>query len=211
MDGAMSVAIAPSGKIIVAGVTGNDFALACYNPDGYLDASFGSLGNGKVITDFTAPFSRNGAYGSAYSVAITPNGNIIVVGKTDDYDSDYALACYTQLGVLNTSFGLNGKVTSNATSVKIIYNGVEIDYPNSSEYAFSVSIDKKSGNIIVAGTTFQTNVVNPHFNFVLACYYGDNNAVPISNICFPANTQITTNQGTIAIQNLDPNHSQQKN
>ena len=28
--------------------------------------------------------------------------------------------------------------------------------------------------------------------------------IPISNVCFPANTPITTNQGIIAIQNLDP-------
>src|SRR5438093_9711753 len=52
---ARAVAIQVDGKIVVAGVavvSGNShFALARYNTDGTLDASFGA--GGKVTTDFT--------------------------------------------------------------------------------------------------------------------------------------------------------------
>jgi uncharacterized delta-60 repeat protein len=45
---ARDVAIEPDGKILVAGSTGGDFALARYNRDGTLDASFGT--DGLVMT-----------------------------------------------------------------------------------------------------------------------------------------------------------------
>jgi uncharacterized delta-60 repeat protein len=96
-------------KIIAAGYTydsvvgNNDFALARYTADGKLDSSFG--GNGKITTDF------NG--GEDYANAIVLQGDkIIVAGYTGDYYSDFTLARYTADGTLDSSFGENGKVTS---------------------------------------------------------------------------------------------------
>ena len=61
-DRATGVAVDGNGRIVVSGVSqfdgnGNNteedhFALARYNPDGSLDATFGPLGNGTVTTDF---------------------------------------------------------------------------------------------------------------------------------------------------------------
>src|ERR1051325_5815635 len=64
-DAANAVVIQADGKIVVTGSKGTainqDFALARYNPDGSLDASFGNAG--KVTTDFF------GASDQAWTVA----------------------------------------------------------------------------------------------------------------------------------------------
>jgi uncharacterized delta-60 repeat protein len=205
-DEALSVAIKPDGKIIVAGLTyvnGFNFALAGYLSNGSLDASFGL--NGKVITDF------GGTVDVAISVAINPNGKIIVAGYTNSVNdsNDFALACYNSNGSLDASFGTLG------TGLVITdFGGNIIDQAN------SVAINPNNGKIIVAGFTNK----NGSSDFALAGYFGETTEVPItevpitevpitevpitevpiSNICFPANTLISTNQGNIAIQYLDP-------
>src|SRR6266508_2960252 len=72
LDEALGVAIQPDGKIVAAGTNGGDFALARYNRDGSLDTSFD--GDGKVTTDFGAPFDL------ALGVAIQPDGRIVAAG-----------------------------------------------------------------------------------------------------------------------------------
>ena len=79
-DGSLnSVALQPDGKIVVAGVASNgtnfDFVLARYNSYGSLDTSFGT--GGKVLTDFT------GNDDAANSVAIQPDGKIVVAGSAE--------------------------------------------------------------------------------------------------------------------------------
>src|SRR5262249_41502767 len=74
---AADVALEPDGKIVVAGSTTSnqrDFALARYNRDGSLDASFGS--GGKVTTDF------GGSIDKAEAVAVQSTGKIVVLGDT---------------------------------------------------------------------------------------------------------------------------------
>src|SRR5690242_11502680 len=79
-DNAKAVAIQPDGKIVVAGsVFGyssapgvSDFAVARYNSDGSLDASFGA--GGKTQIDFATSFD------DASAIAIQPDGKIIVAG-----------------------------------------------------------------------------------------------------------------------------------
>jgi uncharacterized delta-60 repeat protein len=73
---AFAIALQPNGKILVAGysdvVSDRDFALVRYNPDGSLDATFGS--GGKVTTDF-------GAEEIASAVAVLADGNIVAAGS----------------------------------------------------------------------------------------------------------------------------------
>ncbi|MCI0552868.1 MAG: DUF5050 domain-containing protein, partial [Anaerolineae bacterium] len=78
-----SLAIQADGRIVVAGETSSDFALARYNADGSPDAGFGS--NGLVTTDFAASGDV------AHSLAIQADGRIVVVGESDE---DFALARY---------------------------------------------------------------------------------------------------------------------
>jgi uncharacterized delta-60 repeat protein len=90
-DQALSIALQPNGKIVAAGAAwsgaGYDFAVARYNRDGSLDASFGA--NGKVTTDFA------GADDGARSVALQPGGKIVVAGYAAiNGAQDFALARY---------------------------------------------------------------------------------------------------------------------
>ena len=100
-DQAESVAVQPDGRIVVAGAAGPfinrgfDFALARYNSNGTLDTSFGT--SGKVTTDFA------GANDVPFSVAVQPDGNIVVAGgATINGRSDFALARYVGSAVLST-------------------------------------------------------------------------------------------------------------
>jgi uncharacterized delta-60 repeat protein len=90
--------IQPDGKILLAGVFGEDFALSRYNKDGSPDKNFGN--EGKVITDF-------GTYDYGWSVLLLPEGKILVAGNSN---WNLALACYKSDGSLDLSFGKKGKV-----------------------------------------------------------------------------------------------------
>src|SRR5262250_1448506 len=84
-----------------------DFALARYNSNGTLDASFGT--GGRVTTDFAVPNDQ------AESVAVQPDGRIVVAGAAGRFTNrgfDFALARYNSNGTLDTSFGTSGKVTT---------------------------------------------------------------------------------------------------
>ena len=135
-DLAFGVALQPDGKIVAAGTATrgatifSDFALARYNPDGSLDATFGS--GGKVTTDFTGNFDQ------ANAVALQPNGKIVAAGSTGDGTShDFALARYNPDGSLDATFGSGGKVIT--------------DFTGGSDQAFGVAL-QPNGKIVAAGT-----------------------------------------------------------
>ena len=152
-DGAYSVALQPDGKIVVTGSclngTSYDFCLARYVASGALDLSFN--GTGKVIT---AIGSGNDA---AYSVALQPDGKIVVAGRCfDGAGIDFCLARYLANGVLDASFGSSGKV--------ITAIGSSTDVANSAAL-------QPDGKIVVAG--FCSNGSND--DFCLARYDGGPN------------------------------------
>jgi uncharacterized delta-60 repeat protein len=102
---------------------------------GDLDQTFGR--RGKVTTDF------NGTTDIAYAVALQPDGKIVVVGTTyanNDYSNeDFAVTRYNENGTLDTSFGANGRVTTN--------------FPNLAAVASAVAI-QSDRKIVVAGGAF---------------------------------------------------------
>jgi len=69
-----TIAIQSDSKILVAGESGNDFALVRYNSNGSLDAVAFGGGTGTVTT----PIGANDEHGRA--VAIQPDGRIVVAG-----------------------------------------------------------------------------------------------------------------------------------
>lgn len=75
-------ALQPDGRIVVAGSTSGDFAVARLNGDGSPDASFGN--GGKATVDFGGP-----TFASA--VALQPNGRIVVAGHRTAGE-DFAVA-----------------------------------------------------------------------------------------------------------------------
>jgi uncharacterized delta-60 repeat protein len=107
-DEILALAIQQDGKIMAAGrmnaSLNEDFAIARYNMDGSLDTSFND--DGKVTLDFF------GAHDYAFAVEIQTDSKIVVGGMA--YDCPHpclALARYNTDGILDTSFGIDGKAT----------------------------------------------------------------------------------------------------
>ncbi|MEZ4862051.1 MAG: S8 family serine peptidase [Caldilineaceae bacterium] len=106
---AYAIALQPDGKIVAAGTTWmgrNIIALTRYNGDGTVDTSFGS--NGSVITNVTYTDDRG------LAVAVQPDGKLVVAGHVyNGSNFDIAVIRYQSNGALDTSFGYNGRVTTN--------------------------------------------------------------------------------------------------
>jgi uncharacterized delta-60 repeat protein len=155
-SGASDLAIQTDGKIVAAGYslaapdnwTSADFALVRYNADGSFDTSFG--GTGKIVI----PDSDYSDY--ATSVAIQPNGKVVVAGGRFiiNISYDFAVVRLNPHGSLDTSFNGTGKVI---TSVGSAYEG-----------ASSVAI-QADGKIVIAGETGPDEFKD----FVVVRYQGD--------------------------------------
>jgi uncharacterized delta-60 repeat protein len=103
------VTVQPDGRLVAAGEAGTvaapDFGLARYQPDGTLDASFGT--GGKVTTDFA------GGDDKVFALAVRPRGKLVAAGRAfTGASEDYALARYERNGALDRSFGRRGTVTT---------------------------------------------------------------------------------------------------
>ena len=97
---ALSLALAADGRLVVAGRSADNMAVARYHTDGSLDTTFDM--DGKLTTDL-------GGSDTAQAVAILDDGKIVVSG-TDG--RDFALVRYNSDGSLDTSFGADGIVTT---------------------------------------------------------------------------------------------------
>jgi uncharacterized delta-60 repeat protein len=128
-DEARAVAIQSDGKIVVAGnaVVGRtpnnqfnfDFAVARFNVDGSLDASFGS--GGKATADF------NGQTDRAFAVAIQTDGKIVVAGSAapaTGVSTDFAVARFNSNGTPDPSFGSGGQLTTDVGGANDIAQNV---------------------------------------------------------------------------------------
>ena len=109
VEEARGIALQSDGKIVVAGHRatgqGDSFALARYNPDGTLDASFGA--GGLLSTTFLG-------FDQAFAIGIQQDGKIVAAGSASDGTSAgtvVALARYHTDGTLDPSFGTGGRVT----------------------------------------------------------------------------------------------------
>ncbi|MFT3896268.1 MAG: delta-60 repeat domain-containing protein [Thermomonas sp.] len=139
-DIANAVALQADGKIVVAGTTytnndfsGEDFAIARYNPDGTIDATFGT--NGRVTTDFP------GLAAEASAVLVQPDGKILVAGGAYPlfvFLGNMELARYNPDGSLDAGFGDGGIVTT--------------VFPHGS-YASALAL-QPDGKILAAGTDY---------------------------------------------------------
>ncbi|MBK6571365.1 MAG: T9SS type A sorting domain-containing protein [Saprospiraceae bacterium] len=138
-DFANDIILLTNGGILMVGSTRQvtpsvlnyDFAMARFNSYGRLDNTFSS--DGKVTTDFA------GQDDAAYSVLVLSNGGIIVGGyATEAGISKFALAKYSNSGILDISFDKDGKVMTTV-------NG-----ESSSPYDMNIQSDDK---IVLAGNT----------------------------------------------------------
>jgi len=177
-DQAVGMAIDPAGRIVLSGGAnmgtgggGLNFAAARYNPNGSLDASFGS---GGIVTTAVAPgdnFDR-----AIAGVAIDAAGRIVASGLADssgNFDTDLALVRLTPNGSLDSSFGSGGKVTTNVgpggefgrdllvqpTGRIVVGGGTDVDEVNGdflvARYNADGSLDSTfgSGGVVVTPTS----------------------------------------------------------
>ena len=95
-DEALGVAIQADGKIVVVGRATDDIAVARYEADGDLDASFSR--NGKRVIDL-------GGVDAAFDVHVQADGRIVVAG-TDG--RDFAVLRLRKGGSMDAGFGVAG-------------------------------------------------------------------------------------------------------
>jgi len=135
-DTIYSVKIQPDNKILAVGsnifLGSGDFALARFNPNGSLDATFNSGG----FVSFDSGF---GADDSAFSAAIQADGKIVIAGYSfQDGARGFATARLNANGSLDTSF--------NGTGKQLLKIGTE------DNYAATVGV-QVDGKIVVGGFT----------------------------------------------------------
>jgi len=143
-DAAYDVALQPDGKIVIAGEAGDgnnsDFVAARYESTGSLDLTFD--GDGIVTT----PIGSSNEIATA--ISLQSNGKIIVGGFSfNGGNDDFALVRYNSNGMLDSSFGTGGKVTT--------------DFSSSNDYALALTIQAGS-RVIVVGSS--------NTNFAAAAY-----------------------------------------
>ncbi len=174
-DYGQAIAIQSDGKIVVAGKTGvgigSVFALARYNSNGSLDTTFDT--DGKVTTHIGI------GYNIANAVAIQSDGKIVAAG--DAYNgtispADFALARYNTNGSLDTTFGTDGKVTTNIFGY---------------DYCHAVAI-QSDGKIVLAGHSDSPNNVGAAFSLAR---YNTNGSLDTT---FGTDGKVTTSIGSIS-------------
>jgi len=142
-DTASALLLQADGKILVGGDcyqgasgTGVDFALARYNADGTLDATFGT--GGKVTTALAQFSGRDSIYALALQT-IAGEARIVAAGG----EGDFSVARYLPDGTLDATFGAagNGKVTALMGSSIGAARAVRVDADNKIVLAGHVSHD----------------------------------------------------------------------
>jgi uncharacterized delta-60 repeat protein len=171
---ARAVAIQDDGKIVIVGPGGRRgfFAIVRYRPNGSLDPTFS--GDGKAFADFV------GRTEFALGVALQTNGKIVAAG-TARRSSRFALARFTPSGTLDTTFGGDGKVTTNFTT-----------YDDS---AYDVAI-QSDGKIVAAGGAAIFGGSGAESSFALA-RYNTNGTLDVS---FDTDGKLTTDLAGIREQ-----------
>lgn len=150
-----AVAIQPDGKIVAAGASTNNFAVARYLADGSLDTTFDA--DGKATSSMIGGYL---ATTHAYAVALQPDGKIVVAGSTNGSDGGgypmFALARFTSDGALDTSFGGSGVVTT-------------AGFPGNGDCVAHAVAVQPDGKIVAAGSANGTTY------FALTRYDADGN------------------------------------
>jgi uncharacterized delta-60 repeat protein len=149
----ISVAIEADGSFDLAGSVFNtdaDIRVARYLPGGTPDTSFGT--GGMVTTDL-------GAGDSALGIVAQTDGKLVVGGNTGNGADigKFALARYDSSGDLDASFGTNGVVT---TDISTLDDGV------------SALALRPDGRIVAVGSTFPSPTGNLR-DFAVAQYLDD--------------------------------------
>jgi uncharacterized delta-60 repeat protein len=131
-DYATSVVEQSNGKLVVGGTTNSaDFAVVRYSSDGTVDTTFGTAG--VTTIDFSA------ATDSVRNIIALPDDSILLAGTTDSGSAArFAVSKVTSSGILDTTFGISGKVT--------------VTFGGTWEWLGSMDVNS-SGKIVLGGYT----------------------------------------------------------
>lgn len=147
-----AMAIQPDGKIVLGGSittrkTGLDFALTRYNSNGTLDTTFGSAGIASA--DFSGFDDR------IFALAIDASNKIVAGGYTSSASSsaahNFAVARFAPNGVLDSTFGNGGKVSTD----------IFTNWDNCTALAI-----QSNGKIVAAGYAYTTGLTTGYFTLV---------------------------------------------
>ena len=166
-DSAQAVAIAPDGKIVLAGITNGNWAITRLAANGALDTSFGTFG--IVNQDFF------GLSDDARTVGVQADGRIVVGGGAfiSGQGTNLALARYNVNGTLDTTFDFDGKLVlaaqpsvfeeTRALAIQADGNIIALGGYQSSFFAFRVLAGQPSlqfGSTTVQVTDYETLSLN---------------------------------------------------
>lgn len=213
-----NAAVQPDGKVVVAATgdnypsgTGRDHYVLRYTTDGSLDATFGSGGVARL------GFSG----GTAFGVAIQPDGKIVVAGTVPLSGSaeGFSVGRLEADGGLDTTFGQNGRVVFNFEKGKSAWchaialqsNGC-IVLGGHSNGAFAAARLTSAGALdpgfngagkLVLKSTRTT--LQPNFAAAVAIQTVTVGGAPQEKIVLVANQPTASGGGDIATLRLNPN------
>lgn len=190
------------GQIIISSyiikITGGQyFGVAAVTPSGILDNSFGTSGQTAIDLSPTYDLIGNGAN----ALALQTDNKIVITGgftNTITGAQGFSLARFNTNGTLDLTFGVAG----------LGYILSDLVSPNT-ETGYSVAI-QTDGKVLIGGTANISDDSGSSNNFILARYFGfppfppPLPPIPIVPICFPAGTPVTTDQGDISIELINP-------
>ncbi|MCX7092282.1 MAG: hypothetical protein NTY50_02355 [Methylobacter sp.] len=133
---ATAVAVQPDGKSIIAGISGNNFAIVRLDRYGNLDTSFND--DGKLAVDL-------GGTDIIKTVTVLGSGKILAAGTSD---GDFALVRYNANGSLDTSFDTDGKLVADLGGTETLNSLIALS----------------DGKFLAAGTDGNNDMVLMRFN-----------------------------------------------
>jgi uncharacterized delta-60 repeat protein len=150
-DIANAMVLQPDGRIVIAGQSDGDFALARYTSAGVLDTTFGTMGKVKTPIGPGADVING--------LALMPWGRIVAVGTAridaSAQGNEIAVAAYNADGSLDKYFGNGGKVMKRATGVtkltppdEILY-GIAVDIDRAHFWTFGYGVEYNDRDFIV--------------------------------------------------------------
>lgn len=181
-----SIILDRTNKLLISGRNGSGYVIARFLLDGQLDTTFG---NGGVFL-YSSPSNI-----TALTTTLKIDGYNRIIHLThggapgSGSDSFYELSRLSNSGQIDTTFGTQG------------FTSLPINSPDIWEDNTPLLIDN-SNHIFVGGNKYLTT--NPVYSVMFVSKYLTTDVLPVSNVCFPAGTPISTNQGNIPIEKLNP-------